>query len=316
MAKNIKINNVTYNAVDKLSVPLAAGGGNAVFPDTSDADAAATDIATGKTAYVNGTKITGAATGGGGEELIALIERTITGISNSDATTIGGYAFAYCSKLTTASFLSCTTISEYAFAYCYNLTTASFPSCTTIGASAFASCSSLTTVSFPSCTTIGSSAFFRCYNLTTASFPSCTTIGSYAFASCTSLTTVSFPSCTTIGSSAFAYCYNLTTASFPSCTTIGASAFASCTSLTTVSFPSCTTIGSSAFRMCRRLISLYLLGSSAAALAVSNAFNSTPIGGYSAAAGQYGSIFVPMSLLATYQSKTNWTYFSSRFVGV
>ena len=132
MAKNIKINNVTYNAVDKLSVPLAAGGGNAVFPDTSDADAAATDIATGKTAYVNGTKITGAATGGGGEELIALIERTITGISNSDATTIGGYAFAYCSKLTTASFLSCTTISEYAFAYCYNLTTASFPSCTTI----------------------------------------------------------------------------------------------------------------------------------------------------------------------------------------
>lgn len=55
---------------------------------------------------------------------------------------------------------------------------------------------------------------------------------------------------------------------------------------------------------------------SVASLAHSNAFSSTPIAGYSASTGQVGSIYVPASLLTTYQSKTNWTYFSSRFVGV
>jgi hypothetical protein len=48
----------------------------------------------------------------------------------------------------------------------------------------------------------------------------------------------------------------------------------------------------------------------------SNAFASTPIGGYSTSTGTYGSIYVPASLLTSYQTATNWTYFSSRFVGV
>ena len=55
---------------------------------------------------------------------------------------------------------------------------------------------------------------------------------------------------------------------------------------------------------------------SVASLARSNAFSSTPIAGYSASTGQVGSIYVPASLLASYQAATNWTYFSSRFVGV
>ena len=99
-------------------------------------------------------------------------------------------------------------------------------------------------------------------------------------------------------------------------TSIGSYAFCRCNKLTTASFPVATYIGYSAFFKCYSLKSLYLTGSSLCKLSNSNAFSSTPIGGYSTSAGTYGSIYVPASLLTSYQTATNWTYFSSRFVGV
>ena len=240
----------------------------------------------------------------------------LTTASFPECTSIGDYAFYSCTSLITVSFPVCTTISSSAFYSCTRLTTASFPKCTHIGGNAFRGCASLTTVSFPECTSIGGSAFNRCTSLISASFPECTSIGDYAFGYCSSLTTVSFPVCTHIGGNAFRGCARLTTASFPVCTSIGDYAFGYCSSLTTVSFPKCTTISSSAFYCCYILISLYLTGYSYVSLAHSNAFSSTPIGGYSSKTGQYGSIYVPASMLASYKTKTNWTYFSSRMVGV
>ena len=64
MAQNLVINGVTYNSVNSVSIPKS-GGGYAVFPDTSDANATESDILSGKTAYVNGVKITGTGTGTG-----------------------------------------------------------------------------------------------------------------------------------------------------------------------------------------------------------------------------------------------------------
>ena len=223
-----------------------------------------------------------------------LVARNITSYTNDRVTTIGNYAFYSCSRLTTAS----------------------FPAVTTIASSAFYNCTSLTTVSFPAATTISNYAFYSCFNLTTVSFPAATTIRSYAFANCTGLTIVSFPAATTISNYAFANCTGLTTVSFPAATTIGSYAFHKCYSLTTVSFPAATTISSYAFANCSNLKSLYLTGSRVCTLLHSGVFSSTPIGGYSVSAGTYGSIYVPASLLTSYKAATNWTYFSSRFVGI
>lgn len=68
MAQNVIINGVTYQAVPEVDIPKS-GGGTAKFYDTANADAAAADILTGKTAYnsagsLSGSMANNGATGG------------------------------------------------------------------------------------------------------------------------------------------------------------------------------------------------------------------------------------------------------------
>lgn len=58
MAKNVIINNVQYQNCPEVDIPIV-GGGTAKFMDTSDANAAQSDILSGKSAYVNGVKVSG-----------------------------------------------------------------------------------------------------------------------------------------------------------------------------------------------------------------------------------------------------------------
>lgn len=125
---------------------------------------------------------------------------------------------------------------------------------------------------------------------------------------------------TKIRDHAFAYCNMLTTVSFPACTTIGYYAFSYCTYLETVilnASQTASSIHASVFHRCYNLTSLYLLASTMYKLANINAFSSTPISNYTTSTGgAYGSIFVRESLYASYIASTNWATYSARFVSL
>lgn len=88
-----------------------------------------------------------------------------------------------------------TSIGNFAFASCSNLTSITIPnSVTTIGIQAFSSCANLTSMTIPnSVTTIGRGAFYVCYDLMSITISNrITSIGDYAFDGCSKLTKVYF----------------------------------------------------------------------------------------------------------------------------
>lgn len=151
----------------------------------------------------------------------------------------------------------------------------------------------------------------------TANFPKCITIGSNAFYNCNELTSINFSLCSIISNSAFYNCTKLISIKFPDVTQIAVNAFNYCTNLIMAEFTRCQTINMNIFASCYNLLSLYLLNSTIASLVNINAFYSTPIDGYTTATnGVYGSIYVPASLVDSYKSADNWSYFADRFVGL
>lgn len=79
MAQNITLLGASYSNVPSVQLPKT-GGGTATFDDTtiSSNAAAASDIASGKLAYVNGSLITGTNSGGGGSNWIKLATTEFT----------------------------------------------------------------------------------------------------------------------------------------------------------------------------------------------------------------------------------------------
>ncbi len=161
---------------------------------------------------------------------------------------------------------SVTSIGDYAFRYCSNLTSVTIPdSVTSIGDSAFYLCASLTSVTIPgSVTSIGDYAFGWCSSLTSVTIPnSVTSIGDGAFADCFRLASMAIPgNVTSIGDSTFEDCYSLVSVAIPdSVTSIGGHSFQWCDHLTSVTIPSSvTSIGECAFDGCNSLKDVYYTG--------------------------------------------------------
>jgi hypothetical protein len=166
----------------------------------------------------------------------------------SQVTSIGDYAFIFCTSLTSVDLPAATTIGNSAFYDCTSLTSISLPSATTIEYYAFNFCTSLTSVDLPAATTIGSSAFYGCTSLTSISLPAATTIEYYAFYGCTSLTSISLPAATSVS---FQKCTALTDVDVPVATSV---VFENCTYLTSVDIPVATYVY---FSGCTSLTSIY-----------------------------------------------------------
>ena len=155
-------------------------------------------------------------------------------------TSIGDYAFSYCSSLISIVIPnSVMSIGDFAFWFCNGLTGIEIPnSITYIGRYTFSDCTSLTSIAIPnSVTNIGESAFSYCSSLTSIVIPnSVTSIGDFAFWFCNGLTSIEIPnSVTSIGRCAFSDCISLTSIEIPnSVTTIRHKAFSDCTGLTNV----------------------------------------------------------------------------------
>ncbi len=185
-------------------------------------------------------------------------------------TSIGGYAFYYCTSLTAVTIPSSVeSIGDCAFEYCRKLEEVTIgESVTSIGGWAFYGCSKLTSVTIPnSVTSIGRSAFSCCSSLTEVTIPnSVTSIGVLAFEDCSSLTEVTIPkSVTSIGNWAFKDCTALEKVDYQAtaCTSAGSSSesvFSGCTSLAEVTIAdNVTTIPSYLFYDCTGLSSVISL---------------------------------------------------------
>ena len=142
--------------------------------------------------------------------------------------------------------------------------------------------------------------FYNCTNLLTVNIPNLETLCSNCFADCRNLQTVNLPKVNFMQNSTFSNCRQLTTINmFENYTdTIKTYCFYYCTSLQNINIHNSTSIGSNVFGYCSALTDITITKTSVCTLSATNAF---------ANIGHTVTIHVPSSLIASYQTATNWS---------
>jgi hypothetical protein len=201
-----------------------------------------------------------------------------------------------------------TSIGDYAFSFCTGLTSITIPnSVTSIGEGAFSGCSGLTSISIPNTvTSISGSAFSGCSGLTSVTIPnSVTSISGSAFSGCTGLTSITIPnSVTSIVHYAFSGCTGLTSVTIPnSVTNIDYYAFQNCNNISSVTIgEKVNKISMGAFTNCQQLTDVICLAENVPNTA-SDAFNNSYI--------EYATLHVPAASLSSYSNSEPWKNFKN-----
>lgn len=245
-------------------------------------------------------------------------------------------AFGYCDNLTTVNLPMCSSIGNAVFRTCSSLSQVNLPTVKTINQIAFNNCTSLTSLTL--CTDVywtipyntrayggtpivnlssSASIYVRSdtYSLWISSqdwsnysskFVSVPVSGpalsfSNGLVSGTTKAIESgFTSYLSVSKS------DITNVSLPECKYLHYNTFQSCTSLNQVNLPECRYIGEEAFTYCSSLSIITIGYSSVCSLNGSNNFTNTQI------TSSTGSIYVPASLVDSYKSASNWSYFSTQ----
>lgn len=187
---------------------------------------------------------------------------------------------------------------------------------TEIEKDAFSGCINLTSAIFNTVNTVGEYAFYGCTALETISFPIVTSIGQASFYNCSNLANINLPAVVNLtNGSIFGYCVALHELKLENVVTLGTNSnsviFRDCSNLETVDLYEATSLiaynsSYKVFNSCNNIKNIYLRASSKCSLNVAQGLCPT---------NSLVAIHVPSSLLASYQADSNWSAYSSYFVG-
>ena len=257
------------------------------------------------------------ASGAVGEQLVALIDGTITEISNGAVTNIQPYSFYQRRSLVSASFPNVTTLGDHAFSSCSKLTSVNIPKLKTVSASAFAS-SMLENIDLPEVKSIYDNGFSNCNNLRNANCPMLESVGGNAFAG-SGIYELNFPCLNSILELSFGNCKSLTVALLPAASSLPQQCFEGCNSLEEVRLGRGGGINTYVFRDNYKLKRLIFYGDRIGSLSNTNSFTSAYhyLGTVNATHNpdglKDGYIYVKRKLVEGYKAATNWATFADQF---